>query len=93
MIGGIKTKAGINRIIPIHEDIVPIIQNLLNHNKNFLIESNGKKILYRRYLDIYTNILKKLNLNHKPHDGRYTLTTELNNQNANDLCIKIIFMQ
>ena len=90
MVGGIKTKAGIDRIIPIHNDLVPIISNLLKRNKNFLIELNDKKIQYRRYLDIYKDILNKLNLDHKPHDGRHTLATELDNQHANDLCVKII---
>ncbi len=40
-----------------------IISNLVEHNKNFLIEFN----------DIYTEILEKLNSDHTPHDDRHTL--------------------
>lgn len=90
MIGGIKTNAGINRIIPLHHDIIPLIQQLINNNKKYLIEKDGKKINYRYYYDLYTSILKNLNLEHKPHDGRHTLATELDNINANEVCTKLI---
>lgn len=90
MIGGIKTKAGIDRPIPIHEDIVPVIERLLKTNKKYLIEKDGKQINYRYYLDIYTNLMELLGMNHKPHDGRHTLATELDNIGANEVCVKII---
>lgn len=90
MIGGIKTKAGIDRTIPIHEDIVPFVERLIANNKKYLIEKDNKKLNYRYYLDIFKNIMKQLNMNHTPHDGRHTLATEFDNINANDVCVKII---
>lgn len=90
MIGGIKTKAGIDRKIPIHEDIVPIIESLIRINKKFLIEKDGRQLLYRHYLDIYTSLMNKLGMDHKPHDGRHTLATELDNLGANEVCTKMI---
>lgn len=90
MIGGIKTKAGKNRIIPIHEKIVPIVENLITKNKHYLIEKDGKKVNYRYFADKYKSIMEQLQMDHKPHDGRHTVATELDNQGANELCVKII---
>lgn len=90
MVGGIKTKAGIDRLIPIHEDIVPIVERMIKTNNNYLIEKEGKRVNYRYYLDKYIEVMNMLNMNHKPHDGRHTLATELDNVGANDVCIKII---
>ncbi len=89
-IEGIKTKAGIDRPIPIHKDIEPIIRKKLETNKKYLFEKDGKKINYRYYLDKFKEILKKLLMDHLPHDGRHTLATEFDNINANEVCVKII---
>lgn len=91
MIGGIKTKAGIDRIIPINKEILHLIKNLINLNETYLIEKNGLPINYNYYKKyIFDPIMKKLELDYKPHDGRHTLATELDNLNANDVCIKLI---
>lgn len=90
MIGGIKTKAGKNRIIPIHEKIVPIVEKLIAKNEYYLIEKNGKQVNYRYFSDKYMSIMRQLQMSHKPHDGRHTVATELDNQNANELCVKLI---
>lgn len=89
-IEGIKTKAGIDRPIPIHKDIEPIIRKKLETNKKYLFEKDGKKINYRYYLDKFKEALTKLLLDHLPHDGRHTLATEFDNINANEVCVKII---
>ena len=44
MIGGIKTEAGINRTILIHEDIAPLIEARLLGSSRYLIEKENKKI-------------------------------------------------
>jgi len=89
-IEGIKTKSGINRPIPIHKDIEPIFRKKLSTNKKYLFEKNGEKINYRYYLGKFKEVLKRLGMNHIPHDGRHTLATELDNINANEVCTKII---
>lgn len=37
MIGGVKTEAGKNRIIPIHKAIVPLVEYRLEQNRPYLI--------------------------------------------------------
>ncbi len=44
MIGGVKTEAGKNRVIPIHESIVPLIEYRLSQNRKYLITNKYKKI-------------------------------------------------
>ena len=44
MIGGVKTEAGRNRVIPIHESIVPLIEYRLSQNRKYLITNKYKKI-------------------------------------------------
>lgn len=52
MIGGKKTRAGKNRRIPIHKDIIQIIEDLLSNNTEYLISAvkGGKK----HYVDYLT---------------------------------------
>lgn len=90
MVGGIKTEAGIDRIMPIHDNVLPLIKELIKNNNKYLIERSGLPIPYRRYEELFKNIMIKLNLEHKPHDGRHTLATEFDNIGANDVCVKLI---
>ena len=90
MIGGLKTKAGIDRKIPINDKIKPLIKKLMNENDKYLIEKNKSKVNYRHYLDIFKNIMSKLDMNHLPHDPRHTIATELDDIGTNDIIIKLI---
>lgn len=76
IIGGLKTEAGKDRKIPIHKEIIPIIEKLLSENHTYLI-SNGKnkKINYRNYLVKVWNqndVLKK----YTPHYTRHTFISQ-----------------
>ena len=82
MIGGIKTKAGIDRIIPINEKIVHLIQEYLLSDK--------LKITNDMYRTRFDNVMKELQMNHLPHDGRHTFATLMDRANANKICIKKI---
>ena len=74
MIGGMKTDAGRNRIIPIHEAIVPLIQYRLNQNRPFLITNKyGNQYTYAVYAASNWKIcMERMNMIHAPHDCRYT---------------------
>jgi Site-specific recombinase XerD len=91
MVGGNKTKAGKDRIIPIHERIVPLIENRLKSAGTFLITSNwGMKLSYNAFRERWDKMMSKLKMKYLPHDGRFTCATRLDNVEANDTCIKII---
>lgn len=91
MIGGSKTSAGINRIIPIHKDIIPLIKNRLKESNYHLVENNRKQINYGFYNRIFKSIIKQLDLNnHRIHDTRHTFATIISETNANQTSIKNI---
>ena len=74
MIGGLKTKAGKNRVIPIHEAIAPIIEKRLD--QEYLIDMGGISRNRDAYVNSYWNpVMKELDLNHIPHDTRHTASS------------------
>ena len=77
IIGGIKTDAGKDRIIPIHSKIQRHIKYWYNTNSDYLINREGKKIgvdSYRRTL--YYPALEKCNVRKlTPHSCRHTFAS------------------
>ena len=92
MIGGIKTEAGKDRVIPIHEKIVPFIQKWYDKNKEWLITNfKGEQMQYSNYKrEKFENIMEKLRMEHNPHDTRHTFASLMDSAGANKLCIKRI---
>lgn len=91
--GGLKTKAGKNRIVPIHHKIMPLIEKWYYKNSsNFLItNSKGTQLLYRNWKDEkFGKIMEQLEMDHLPHDTRHTFATRMDEVGANKLCIKRI---
>lgn len=76
IVGGLKTEAGKNRSIPIHKEILPIIEKLLSENNTYLISSDkGRKVNYTNYLTNVWNkdeVLKK----YTPHYTRHTFISQ-----------------
>lgn len=93
-VGGIKTKAGINREIPIHPDVKIIFKKYYNPNNAFLfIIPNGNRANYDYYLYHYKeNFIEKHSFleHHTAHDGRHTLRTELEKLNVKQVIINSI---
>lgn len=90
MIGGSKTEAGKNRIIPIHTKILPLIRRRYNEDNTYLIENSKKQMPYKEYRTQWNKIMTDLHMEHLPHDGRHTFATLMDNAGANKLAIKKI---
>lgn len=77
MIGGVKTKAGKNRIIPIHEKIAPF---LLDWSSDDLLFPNPRGTSYS-FMSFYNQIwlpeMERVGMNHKPHDAKHTCASLL----------------
>ncbi len=85
---GIKTEAGINRLIPIHSKILPLIQNRMNDKEYLILNDKGKPTKYSNYRrEKFDKLMKMLNMDHTPHDTRHTFATLLNNADANSTSI------
>lgn len=86
-VAGLKTSSGKRRIIPIHHEILPIFKHYYNSNNEFLFTINNDKVDYdKQFLYPYNELMKKLGMKHKSHDGRRTLISELDRLKANKVC-------
>lgn len=102
MIGGMKTKAGKDRMIPIHSRMVQIVEALLDEakelNSPYLVNimlpgRGGLKRLTTTHLDIhFTRFMKALGMNesHRPHDGRVCFATRAKLAGMDEYAIKRI---
>ena len=90
MKGGTKTKAGKNRIVPIHPKIRPLIERRLAEGGPRLISYNGKVCNQTQYRIFWADIMKALKLNHTPHECRHTFETKLDSAGANRKCIDLL---
>ena len=83
MLGGIKTAAGKNRVIPIAEKIYPFVKALYDENNTMLIEDEDGPLNYDkyrpRYFETALTLLPIEMRDHLPHDGRHTCATLLDN--------------
>ena len=103
IIGGMKTKAGKQRVVPIHPRIKDLIQKrydlAVSVGSAYLfvipcIEGSNKykELTYDNFRYSYTVAKNKLNINpkHTPHDGRKHFITMAKNFNVDEYAIKYI---
>lgn len=99
LVCGLKTKAGINRQVPIHPKIKPIIESYYNINHEYLFHmpdskiAKGRKANYDYYLYHYKlNFIEKHPFleHHTAHECRHTLRSELEKLNVKQVIINSI---
>jgi integrase len=92
MIGGLKTDAGHNRIMPLHEAIVPFIKERLDRGRPYLITNKyGNQYTRAVYHNCnFNTVMANMQMNHTPHDTRYTFAALADNAHMNEICKKII---
>lgn len=93
MVGGSKTEAGKNRVIPLHKKIIPLIEKRMEKSKNgYLFENTlGKKLTYALFMSKYWGaILAHLENNHTPHDTRHYFVSKMDSLGVNRVTIQKI---
>lgn len=90
MVGGLKTKAGKNRQIPISKKIYKLVERRYYSSNTYLIELKNKKVLYGLYRKSFLNLMNDLSLSHLPHDCRHTFVTMADEKGINNVTIKKI---
>lgn len=98
IIGGLKTDAGRNRTVPIHSKIIGLVQQ--NYDQAIKMQSeclfndqdgqHGTWLTYDKYRGRFKKIMKKLNMEHKPHDTRHTFITKAKDAGINEYILKLI---
>src|SRR5690606_32308369 len=92
LVGGIKTDAGKDRIIPINKKILPLIEKRMDSNNKYLIVSTrGTKMSYNTLrMKRWLPLMNELKMDHTLHECRHTFATLMDNAGANKLSIKRI---
>ncbi|MCC8049766.1 MAG: tyrosine-type recombinase/integrase [Clostridiales bacterium] len=99
--GGMKTEAGINRLVPIHTRIRPFVKKLYDEavgiGSEYLINCtdgtthrSSIKFTYDKYRHRFDTICAALQINpeHRPHDGRKQFITMAKNAGVDEYAIK-----
>ena len=90
IIGGSKTEAGKNRVIPIHPKILPLIIKRMENKTEYLIPNRTEKSFYN-YNNFRKNeflkIMEKLDMSHTIHDTRHTFATMISDVSDNESAI------
>lgn len=97
-VGGLKTDAGRNRIVPIHSKIYDLVKK--NYEKAISMDSeylfndeagqNGTFLTYDKYRGRFSKINQKLHLSHRPHDTRHTFITKAKASGMDEYILKMI---
>lgn len=95
MVGGSKTNAGKNRIIPIHKFIYPYIEKYYTDEKNksiYLIPSSRNTMIdYSNYShNFFVPFMNHLKMEHTPHECRHTFISMTSGRQFDQTRIKRI---
>ena len=88
--GGTKTKAGKDRIVPIHPLILDFVKARVAKGNKYLITIDGKKLTTPKYYVTWNYFMEKLNQKHTPHECRHTFRSRLDSAGANKVCIDLM---
>jgi len=90
MKGGTKTKAGKDRIVPIHSKIRHIVERRMEDGNKHLFSYNDKKCGGTTYRTFWRDIMDRLGMQHTPHECRHTFRSRLDSAGANKRCIDLM---
>jgi site-specific recombinase XerD len=94
--GGIKSKAGKDRIVPIHSKILTLIEARLQDDGEYLFMRHGKKLYKELYYPHWYKVMESISTDnkvgglHTVHETRHTFRTRLDSAGANKKCIDLI---
>lgn len=90
MLGGIKTRAGKERLVPIHSLIRPYVEKRMAEPGEYLISYNGKKCCENSFRKIWNGIMESMQIEKTPHECRHTFESLLDSAGANRKCIDLM---
>ena len=90
MKGGTKTKAGKDRVVPIHSKIRHIVERRLQDGSEYLFVCNGDKCKETTYRAFWREIMDTADMQHTPHECRHTFRSRLDSAGANKRCIDLM---
>ena len=97
MIGGIKTDAGTDRVVPIHPKIEEFVKHYykLSEGLEYLFNDfegqQGTNMTYDKYRGRFKKVMSRCQLkDYTPHCTRHTFITKAKNSNIDEYALKLI---
>ena len=91
MVGGVKTEAGKDRVIPIHADILPLIKARYSQDKKYLYTApRGGQVHYQNFVKDFTALMENLKMSHTLHETRHTFISQADRCGINPTILKRI---
>lgn len=98
IMGGLKTKAGIDRYVPIHPLIKDLVVNRYNDAKelgseylfNDLEGQQGTYMTYDKYRKRFDKAMMRLGMSHRPHETRHTFVSLCKDYGVDEYSLKKI---
>lgn len=90
MVGGNKTEAGKNRVIPIHDKIKPILEHNLKQGNYIMNSRQGGGLTYQAMFIRFNKTMEELGMKHKIHDARKTAVSLMHNSGIPMETVRII---
>lgn len=96
--GGLKTEAGRNRYVPIHPLIRDLVRSRYDEangmNSEYLFNDpegqQGTVMTYDKYRRRFEKVMKRLDMQHRPHETRHTFSTLAKAYNMKDNIRRLI---
>lgn len=88
--GGLKTRAGKDRVVPIHSLIFDFVKKRVEEGNKYLISVDGKKVNQTQYYTFWKAFMEAHKMNHTPHECRHTFRSLLDSAGANKKCIDMM---
>lgn len=90
MIGGNKTENGKDRVIPLHDKIVPFIDNQINGSRYLVDNGRGGSMSYTNASKYIKKVFNELGFDHKIHDTRKTAVSLMHSSGIPMETIRVI---
>lgn len=91
MIGGIKTDAGRDRVIPIHKSVLPLIERRLQSSDYLVANKKGEPMSYELFRSTcFVPAMGALGLKHTAHECRHTGVSLMTMAGIDDRLVKKI---
>ena len=94
IVGGMKTEAGTNRIVPVHSCARDLVKKLLFfaesvNSKTLVCDYDGKPLSYDKYYKRFAKLMEEVGIKeHRPHDCRKQFITMCKNSGVDEYAIK-----
>lgn len=89
-ITGVKTDAGKDRIIPIHDKLVPIMKRHYDKDSFYFWDVGGSQRIYQTVRWRFDRYMNRVGMHHIPHDTRHSTATYLHEAGVGEMYIKLI---